>query len=293
MAARFYRRMPLRWNKPTLGTPLNYGHPLTKYLAGAYLFNEGGGHVINYVDNVSGTFAGTTANPSHFPAEAGSGLKFNGTAGTSKTSYVNFGTEAKLQDLALGAFSIVVRAKAATPRGGFAERNDGNSIGAGWVFAWEFSVPCFRLLIEQAASNYNCTSAAITPAAGFNTYSVTFTGSLSSLSNTVFRLNGVNPGSNSGSTGSGGTLSDSANSLFISNAAFTSNGPWMGTMDWMYIFKGIALNAAEEYEIRTNPFALFALRPQAEIIAAGGPGSGQIAAFAHTSKLIGSGNYVP
>jgi hypothetical protein len=66
--------------KPLLGVPVNWSHPLARGLVGCYLMNEGGGDKIYDLsgNQYIGSFASGAAAPVWTPAKFGTGLYFDG-----------------------------------------------------------------------------------------------------------------------------------------------------------------------------------------------------------------------
>ena len=231
------------------------GSDITRGLVFAIVPQVGGAQVGNLIDGSLGAFAGSTK-PSWAP---GGYLSFP--SGAASVASLDYGTSklALTRDLAQGAFSVVAKVKRGTSTGGgIAERNDGNTINAGWLLYCNAN--CTQLTMERASVNFAFGTSTAIPVGKWTTVGVTYDGSLNSATGGFISYDGVGQTITTTANGSGIQGSDFANSMFVGRCGFNNNagiaGCFDGQIEFLYIWRR-KLSKEEILSIHNQPYAMF------------------------------------
>jgi YD repeat-containing protein len=230
------------------GSVLDPSNPLSTYLAGLFLMNEGAGSTdLNLVDNQVANFSGNslpawnTGDPS---------IVFGG--GSSLNSYLNAGTDLTFDDLTPGQMTVVAKVYVNTvAAGGMCEKNDGNSSDSGFVFGWD-STGAIKLTVERFSGNMRVASAPGAISTGqWMQVAFTWDGSVGAASAAHLFLNGVEQTKASATDGSGtiGFASATNQPFRIGNASFDFPGSLSGKMAYLAVYKGRILTPTELSEL--------------------------------------------
>ncbi len=243
-----------------IGTPLILsGHDLADRLVFRCLFNNSLGKgtatlpsLVNLVNGNRSVAPGTTA-MSWSPTDGGS-------LACSAIDYVgNFGTDSMTAGLALAPFTLMARVSNNTLSyaNGIVERNDGNSVNAGWMATVTSTE--IGLTVEYSSINLQAFMSGGISGTAFYWITFVYDGSATAANQKIY-LNGVSQ-SVSGTNGSGSQGTDAANSLKLGNASFNpaghafSHGPWNGGMSDMSIWRR-ALSQGEILEYIRDPYCM-------------------------------------
>lgn len=278
-----------RWtNQPPPGAVLSYPG-----LSSFFLFSAGGGPPRELTRGVVGTLSGSTP-PTWGRADEAGGAALAFTNGASLTSYADFSTNALTQDLGLAPFTVIARAYWSGTNGnsgGLAERNDNNTVSAGWGFgvvnvAGQGSI--VELAVEFATTNLRARGNTFNPNSNvWHTFAGTYAGN-ATVANSFTYLDGVPSQNGVSVNGSGAQTSDSANSFRIGNidSIAANNGSWPGSIAWVAIFRRqlshaeIALwstgqRAYEQFAIRSRSVGAFVPADTPSPGRGANPGKGQ------------------
>lgn len=148
MASRF---RPAKRRAPPNHMPLvDWGNPITRGMSLCAVAK--GGTLVDVLSGIRGTLSGAGA-PVAAPSPNGTdAMQYAG--GSSTNSYVNFGTDVRSKDLIASGGTIFAWGRP-TANGGIAERNAGNTIGAGWLFGIDVNLQ-LAFLAEYPIVNFTC-----------------------------------------------------------------------------------------------------------------------------------------
>ncbi len=252
--------MPLI-GKP-IGSPLILsGHDLADRLAFRCLFNgsygKGTTRPTVLVNLVNGNKSSDGANSHNWTSEDG-GIALAGNA-----SFIigTFGTDSTTADLALAPFTLMARVSnnSLSYANGIVERNDANSVNAGWMATVTSTE--VGLTVEHASTNMQ--AFATVGGGGYYWITFVFDGSATAANQKIY-INGITQ-TVAGTNGVGIQGSDAANSLLIGSSTFNpaghafSHGPWNGGMSDMSIWRR-ALSQGEILEYIRDPYCML-VRP--------------------------------
>jgi hypothetical protein len=250
--------------KPPAGTAINWGHPLSNALVGCFPMNEGSGSRIrDLVSGVIGVLSGSVL-PTWQGGPDGFSLKFAG--GVAANSYIDCGANSQLTNLGrlnnsggpIGA-SFFFRAMwdGAASTGGLAERNDNNSVNAGWIVGFN-SAGTMMCLREFSTTNERDTFTAPTAGQWFDIV-VTFDGAIvltgPDATYAKVYIDGrfitlARPGQANGTSGS-----DAANTFYIGRETFQAAGSWNGLISTAMFWRR-ALSQQEAQILHEDPWAV-------------------------------------
>jgi len=240
--------------KPTGGAPLVAHSPLRQGLAYAALFPEiGGAACANAVDQVRGTFGGSTK-----PSWSGSFLSFPGGANT--VAYLDYGTAMpQTQDLALSAFSVAGRIYYKGGDGGICERNDGNTVDQGWEVNISSANNRFGMVYVRSSVDLVQYVAAPTQNK-WVTFAITV---LAGPAIGGIYFDGVKQTSVVSQAGTGTQSSDASRTFYVGRSTFTNqsagNGSFNGLIDCLYCWRRL-LRHEEILQLQIDPYAPFRRR---------------------------------
>ena len=244
-----------RKGQPQVGIALDRSNPITKALAFAGVMVNGA--LVDLVSGTRGTPSGTTLPALTNMATGQRGLQYGTATSAATATYTNFGALPGVADIALNGGSIFVWGKF-TDAGGFAERNDNNSVNAGWQFGVDSNgFPSF--LAEHSSVNF--IGRVVTSIFGTaSSVAAAFAASPSMAADCAMYIGGQLQTTNLGAQGSGTTGSDSANSLYIGRNSFNSSGintsgSCTGAMEMVLIWKR-QLSAAEVLSLHQNRYQI-------------------------------------
>lgn len=272
---------------------VDYGHPLMVNMAEMVSFAHG--FPRTFMGSRVGDPSGTVI-PTMKGIKSGSnslmGYEFFGTTdgftNLSRYSYVNFGLLHRLDDLASGPFTVVMRVRhgSIAVGGGLAERNDGTITGtAGWSMMCDGSGYPTLILPYGTNNFYQKSAAPYAGAADGLTIGMTYDGL--NASNSVYWYDNRSQSSKTSGgmmqisdnsaaivTGTGTRTSDAALEFLVGNCRYGNqlgyNFPtqsWNGNISWMAIYRGV-LNADVMSWLHQEPFAM--LRPWSRKVYVGG-----------------------
>lgn len=239
------------------GSTVDTTHALYTNLVGLYPLYEGTGGPANLIDAAAGTLSG-----GRLPAWKWHTLHFKG--GASLNSYVQLyaaSAGAALAGLQAGNMTIWLRVIwDGAAAGGFAERNDNNTVNSGWVFgvAADGSI---GFLVERTTGNLSRTSQTGALAAGLvQDVAVTYTGSGVATDVHIY-VDGVEVASYAAAGNGAGTVGtgDSGFPLRLGNAAFNAPvgssfaGAFSGRILAAAFWKGTALTSAQLASLASSP----------------------------------------
>ncbi len=261
--------MSVPLSKP-LGGLINHNHPLGQQLVLRLLLNERthafvlaeGAPAHTLINSVDGSVGQSQAAPNADPW-----VHLDGGAldwGSSTNAAASFGSGGITADIAQGPCTIMVRSQNAgslSYYGGFLERNDGNTVNAGWIFGLNgFGTPTF--VVEHATTNMRAVTTIASPPTDFYWLTVTHDGSLLSA-NAKFYLNGVQLVTGAGVNGVGITGSDAANSLLFRSATFNagsfSHGAINSIISDVSVWKRV-LSQQDILQYIADPYCMLAKR---------------------------------
>lgn len=212
----------------------------------------GGSLLRNEISGRHGTFQGSGTKPTWDGKQA---VKIAGGT-TAGASYVDFTTDPQVQDLGISGntgFTIWARVwLISTSVQAIAERNDNNSVNAGWMFAAN------GLTIEASAVNMRTVVANAATGKWINFCAVHDGTQTSSAQK--FYTDAVLTTHSSDTNGSGTRGSDATNSLFVGRNSFTSGlaaGDLDGYIESLYVWKSRQLSQHEIYSLQTDPYRMF------------------------------------
>lgn len=242
-----------RRTQPQGAAQLDRSNPLTKQAAFVTLGSVGREIVNNLAILPSGT---TLPNIKPFGGKLGSGLANNFPGGSNASGYLDLGVTAQTADIGLNvpATWVAVFSSTSAATTAIAERNDHNSVNAGWVFGYTGQTPGLGLLKEFAAANLRKTiSNAILP--GVNVLVVTYDGGLLASGVNVY-LNGVIGTTAASVDGSGATATDAAQNLYVGRVSFDQNVGHAGFIMLAGAFRRL-WSPGEVKAFSDNPWQLF------------------------------------
>jgi hypothetical protein len=178
---------------------------------------------------------------------------------------VNYSTGAFTADMALGAFSCFARVKQVTSvaTGGIAERNDGNTVNAGWQIGCNNTGT--KLEFVRATTDYSAKTNAALTVGRWTTVGIAYPGDLTA-SNCKIYYDGVVQTINSATNGSGAQGSDLTRDMCVGSSNFGADaGPFNGYIDCIYFWKRY-LRQEEFMMLTANPYlpvTSMAYRPSA------------------------------
>jgi hypothetical protein len=221
---------------------------LAQDLVAVIIPSGAGAQVLSLIDNTPGAFAGTTK-----PIYKGPFLEF--ASGATGTAHLDWGASkmALTRDLAQGAFSVVSRFYWRGTTGGLCERNDGNTVNAGW--AWNIANARLGLVLERATTNLSFYSN-FTTTNKWVTGAVCYRGDLTSANGKVY-VDGVDQALNVNVDGSGAMGSDFANNFYVGRSSITNQtsggGNFDGFIEYIYVFRRF-LRQAEVQQLVADPY---------------------------------------
>ncbi len=218
------------FTKPPPGIQVNWSHPQSRGLAQRFLFNEFARTPAGIVSSVRTSIAGSGTEPTPSRADNGSSLFVTG-------KYLDAGTDRTTADLALAPFTILARVlPVSAMSGGWAERSDGNTVNAGWIFGGGNGN--VGILIERATTTYKLlTNTGQLTAGVWAWVAATFSGvfDVTDARNQVW-VNGQAKAQALSINGSGAQGSDLTQSLrigsnsFILSAGISNASTWNGNI---------------------------------------------------------------
>lgn len=243
--------------QPQGAAQLDRSNPLTRQAAFVTLGSLGR----EIVNNLAVTPSGTTppvVQP--FGGKFGSGLASNFAGGGSAASYLNLGANGQTANISQGPATYVAVFYAASAAAvSIAERNDNNSVNAGWLFGYTTSlgVPGLGFLSENSTTNTRKVIQDAISTTGPNVLVVTYDGGLLAAGINIY-LNGVlgtvpTSGSNDGAGTKG---SDLAQSLFVGRTSFGVAQSHTGKIVLAGAFRRI-WSPGEIKSFSDNPWQLF------------------------------------
>ncbi len=243
-----------RYVKPPPGVFFTYPG-----LSGFISFAEGAGNPREMFSNALGTRggSGTPAQWARGEESGGSAMGFTGSA-TSLASNVNFGTAVPgWQDLGVtgAAGSLIARVfwTGTTPAStGIAERNDGNTVNAGWELGID-GTGAFGINFVRATTNKESRTSPVPPSNKWITLVATWdTTELATGISLYFDGILQTPAASGVANGVGASGTDASRSLIIGNCSyagslFNPKGSFGGSISWIAAFRR-KLSAAEVQE---------------------------------------------
>lgn len=251
MASRI--RQARRRAQPRLKTAIDWSNPITRGLTFAAL--PVGGVMFDAVSGARGTPSGSTP-PVLTNTTGQRGMLHAG--GAASVSYSDFGALPRPSDLGLNGgtfFAWGVNGGA----GGIIERNDGNTVNAGWSAGIDSS-GFLQFLAEHSSVNYiKRTSNAV--GTGVTSVAVTCLPNPMVDADTAFYIGGQPAATVLQAGGSGSTGSDLSNSLLVGRAGFNSSGTtfagsFNGTLELVLLWNR-QLSAAEIASLHANRYQIF------------------------------------
>lgn len=216
-------------------------------IQGAILMVSGGGQPFDMLNNLKGTISGSATKPTWKGRadHAGVGRPLFYTNSGSLTSYVSFATPPRWQDLSLTPGTIIARLRCQGNGGlpiGIAERNDGNTVNAGWALGVN-SAQKLYFLQERASANKSRTAGTAMVTGQWHTVAASWGTSNTATDISLWQDGRDATPSGSSSNGSGVTGTDAANNLRIGsvdiNSGSASKGCWAGEMSYVCWFKKV------------------------------------------------------
>ncbi len=252
--------------KPPAGTQINWGHSLSNRLVGCFPMNEGSGSRIrDLVNGVVGVLSGTVL-PAWQGGPDGFALKFAG--GTATNSYIDCGANAQLANLARAnsaggpmGCSFFFRAMwdGVASTGGLAERNDNNSVNAGWIVGFN-SASTMMCLQEFSTTNERDTFTSPVAGRWFDilvSYDEGLPSTVQPEGGTFMRvyIDGVPITVTRAGQANGTSGSDAANTFYIGREQFQAAGSWNGYISTAMFWKR-ALSRQEAQQLHEDPWAV-------------------------------------
>lgn len=248
-------------SKPRAGAALNWGHPLSQSLCGLWIFNEGSGKLVrNLTGGSDAQLLGSS--PPSFAAQTpgslasdpfGHSVEFvaDNFAGI---SYMSCGTDGPTTSLGQNPATFFVRFKRRNTltTGGLAERNDGNTVSAGWILGFNNDL---RFIAER--SNTNCEAAITMPSADVWHNVIVVYDASNTAANYLIYLDGVLQSHSANTNGIGTTGSDAANLLYFGRkdgSYFANGGSLDGAISTVAIWKNRFLTQQEAIQIELDPW---------------------------------------
>lgn len=207
------------------------------------------------------------------------GVISNFKGGGGSNSYVDFGAHPGAFDLGRSGehvtFAFLARNTAASwTNTGLAQRNDGNSVSAGWIVGFGFGgFSVLGYLHENSVANTRVGTNSVPALGAWFTFIVAHDGS-TTAGNAKLYLDGILRTNDYTSNGSGTQGSDVANSLFIGDKNFDIAADWTGDISIVHIVKGRMWGDSQARAFHTNPFQVF--RPQTSRIHVNVPAAGVV-----------------
>lgn len=167
---------------------------------------------------------------------------------TGAAGFLDYGTGADSQDVALGPATWVFWAQWTGGSQGLAERNDGNTVNQGWAISLKddgTGKPEMAIVIEQSSTNYkgSWTDSTITTTNRPRTHmwAVTWDGNLSTVNGLLGYADARRLNVTNAATGAGTQGSDAGQSLHIGKTSFASQdvvaASFTGFYEMALIFK--------------------------------------------------------
>lgn len=251
MASRI--RQARRRAQPRLKTAIDWSNPITRGMTFAAL--PVGGVMFDAVSGARGTPSGSTP-PVLTNTTGQRGMLHAG--GAASVSYSDFGALPRPSDLGLNGgtfFAWGVNGGA----GGILERNDGNTVNAGWSAGIDSS-GFLLFLAEHSSVNYlKRTNSSVGTA--ITSVAVSCLPNPMADSDTVFYVGGQPAATVLLAGGSGSTGSDLPNNLLVGRAGFNSSGSsfagsFNGTLELVLMWNR-QLSAAEIASLHANRYQIF------------------------------------
>jgi hypothetical protein len=173
------------------------------------------------------------------------------------TSFVDFGSGPATANMALSGCTFFFWCKP-TGVGGLAERNDGNSLNAGWEVGINASLQ-LAFLKEFSTSNMSMRSTSTVPTNQYISLAITYDGT-GTNSGVGFYINGVTDTAVLNGTGSGTSGSDVARSLSLGTNSFSGGvtaSAFGGNIEFAAFFKRV-LSPAEIMSMHRNRYQILA-----------------------------------
>ena len=259
-----------RSGQPQQGTAIDRGNPIARGLA--FLSIPQGSMLVNMVSGARGTLSGTTPPSLTYTQSSTRALSHAGSGATN--SYVDFGNSVDTSDFALGPMTVFAWG-APTGQGGIAERNDNNSVNAGWLFGVD-SNSNLKFLHEHSSTNHIAVSGGVLASGVATSMAVTYAGSGGALN--FYQAGGTGGGSIPVTSGVGTPGSDAANSLYIGRNSFASGGQssagsFAGVLEFVAIWRRV-LSGSEIAALHANRYQLFTAPSPISLLALGVAGPG-------------------
>lgn len=278
----------LRQNKttrqPLSGAVVDRNNPLTRNLV--FLAMPQHNQMVDLVGIRRGAaefFAPPTVTQTQ---EGNRSFLFNG--GNTANSYFNFGSaDQNTADMNNGPMTMLVWMNPGTAGGGFLDRNDNNSVGAGWMFGLGVDLKP-KFVKERTTSNSVGTSGTAVVAGVPTSVAVTYDGTTISGSAFTFYIGGALTATTNNTTGSNVSNTDAAQTLYLGLNRFAATGSssarsFDGTIELAAMWKRV-LSADEILSIHRDRYQLVKPRNQRLfVIPAAAPGAGsRVQVFACT-----------
>jgi len=244
--------------KPLLGVPVNWSHPLARGLVGCWLMNEGGGDKIYDLsgNRNMGIFAAGSASPTWKPGKFGGTLYFGG------DDYIDVSDSSSLNNISTtGAISIVVSFRATDLSGTIIRR-----LVSKLYTCFDFFYMCSGDTIQFDVNAAPLVGSVLTANQVYHTVA-TYDKNAGDNNQKIY-LNGL---LNAQTTETNGLVAND-NVLRIGSYP-TLARPHIGDIDYIYLYNR-ALSAAEIAQLYREPFAMFD-RPSIGLLYVVPPAGGQ------------------
>lgn len=246
-------RQARRRAQPRLKVAIDWSNPITRGMTLAVL--PIGGGFFDAVSGMRGAPTGSTP-PALTNTTGQRGMLHPG--GATTVSYSDFGALSKPSDMALSGGTIFAWG-AQAGLGGIAERNDNNTVNAGWSVGIDGG-GFLNFLAEHSSVNYLKRTTSAVPTTP-TSVAITVLGNPMSDSDTVFYVGGQQAATVLNAGGSGSTGSDLANTLYVGRASFNSSGStfagsFNGTLELVLMWNR-QLSAAEIASLHANRYQIF------------------------------------
>lgn len=254
------------WRKgqPTLATrPASevklQGSPFQSGMSLAIVPGGGGQQVFDLVTQLPGVFAGSTG-----PSWSDGYLSFPG--GGAAAASLDFGAnKAPLcRNLAQGPFTVMARVYFKGGACGLCERNDNNSVNAGWEV--NFSNSAFGMAYVRATTDLQAFTGTTVPQNAWKTVAIATPGDLVAGNFQIY-YDGVLQSLNVSTSGSGAQGDDFAYNMYVGRSQFSIGGggagAFNGLIEYLYIWKRF-LRGDEIAALTRDPYQLF--RPSLPVV---------------------------
>jgi YD repeat-containing protein len=228
-----------------VGAVLDTTNPLSTNLVGLFVMNEGSGTTDqNLVDGQTASLSGTTL-PTWNTSDPS--ILFNG--GGSLNSYLNAGTDLIFDQLPVSQITVVAKVYLnSLTLEGIAEKNDGDTSGSGFVFAFAGGSFGLDLIVEKSAGDMSVTTApTCVPTGQWVQVGFTWDGTIGTAAAAHLFVNGIEQPKLTSNNGGGSIgYANATNKPFrIGNASFGAPGSLNGKMAYLAVYKGRILSSAE------------------------------------------------